>query len=198
MINRVTKVNKTAPVVLILGLVALIFAACNSGLSSNTPATSTPAVVKTTTKPASMGTPNIRISPTRGKAGTVVTVVGGGFPPGSEVDVRLAPLNSGATDTVYGKDQAGQHGNIQVTFTMPQKWPNGEQITLPRILVVATTPDFVEKATGPFLYEDFGTPPVTPTRNSGDLFNEGERAPLPLQFLTDPAREGDMSTRPAD
>jgi hypothetical protein len=102
--------------------------------------------------------PSIRINPTRGRAGTEVTIVGAGFPPGGEVQVRIGGLNSGTNPHVYATTQAGQHGNIQASFTMPERWPSGEAIVLPELLILVSTPDYGIKATAEFNYR----PPNTP------------------------------------
>lgn len=107
--------------------------------------------------------PTIRISPPRGRAGTELTVVGAGFPPGSQVQIRLGGLTSGATEQVYATTEAGQHGNIQVSFIMPNTWPSGEKIVLPELLVLASTPDFLNKATANFAYAAYNVPTATPT-----------------------------------
>jgi hypothetical protein len=107
--------------------------------------------------------PNIRISPARGRPGTEITVVGGGFKGASEVQIRLGGLNSGATSQVYATTRAGEHGNIQVSFIMPDRWPNGEPIVLPQVVVLASSPDFVDKATAQFTLDIAAIVPVTPT-----------------------------------
>jgi hypothetical protein len=104
--------------------------------------------------------PNIRISPSRGRSGTEVTVVGGGFPAGSQVQIRLGGQNSGTGSEVYAETEAGQHGNIQASFIMPDKWPNGEAITLDKVVIVASTPDFVNKATAQYSLDTGPTPTV--------------------------------------
>jgi hypothetical protein len=110
--------------------------------------------------------PTIRISPLRGRAGTEITVVGGGFPPASTVEIRLGTLNSGANSQVYATTQVGQHGTIQVSFIMPHNWPNGEPIIIPRLVVLASTPDYLVKATAEFSYELVRAPQLTPTPGS--------------------------------
>jgi hypothetical protein len=109
------------------------------------------------------GTPSISIRPSRGKAGTRVSIVGGGFPIGCTVQVRLGTQEKGTTSEVYATAEVAQHGNVQASFIMPDRWPSGEAITFPEILIVVTTPDFLEKAVTPFAYEAFDTPGVTPT-----------------------------------
>jgi hypothetical protein len=106
--------------------------------------------------------PSIRINPTRGKAGTEITIVGAGYPAGGEVQVRLGGLNTGSNPHVYATTQAGQHGNIQVSFVLPERWPNGEAIVLPQIVILASTPDFAIKATAEFTNEELSTPIVGP------------------------------------
>ena len=96
-----------------------------------------------------------------------MTVVGSGFPSGTEVDIRLGGPNSGVTTELYASTRAAQHGNIQVSFKMPDKWPNGEKIVLPQILVLASTPDFAQKATAMFEFETRVPSTITPSSGAG-------------------------------
>jgi hypothetical protein len=102
--------------------------------------------------------PEITLSPDKGKGGTQVMVTGKGFSPGSEVEIRLGGLSNGATEQPYARTIADTRGNISVEFTMPSTWPNSDPIVQPRVLVVASTPDFVEKATAEFAFEGAGQP----------------------------------------
>jgi hypothetical protein len=87
-----------------------------------------------------------------------VTIVGAGYPPDGEVQVRIGGLNSGTNPYVYATTQAGQHGNIQVSFVMPERWPSGEVIVLPELLILVSTPDYAIKATAEFSYLAPSTP----------------------------------------
>ena len=113
---------------------------------------SVPVELRPVTNPA-IKQPSIQLSPDRGRAGTQVTAVGDGFAPGSEVQIRLGEFNAGATQQSYASGHADQHGAVKVGFTMPATWPNGEEIVQSQILVMASTPDFVDKATALFEYE---------------------------------------------
>jgi len=97
--------------------------------------------------------PNIRISPTRGRSGMEITVVGGGFRPNEVVQIRLGSVGAGAQPQIYAITQAGEHGNIQASFIMPFHWPNGDEITLRQLVIVASSPDFIDKATAQFTFE---------------------------------------------
>jgi len=151
---------------LLFGLIAILTGAITlaaAGCGDTPTVTPNPGTHTTTVNCQNVGTPSISILPTHGKAGTQVTVVGGNFPPGCTVQIRLGTQENGTTSEVYATTEAAQHGTIQATFTMPDRWPNGELITFPEVLIVAATPDFVEKAVTPFKYEAFVTPPATPT-----------------------------------
>jgi len=131
---------------------------------------SVPVTIRASEQPETPGTrtvpvakPNIRINPTRGRPGTEITVVGGNFPPNTEVQIRLSSLNLGAAPEIYATTEAGQHGNIQASFVMPDRWPSGELIDIPEVLVLASTPDFVVKATAQFALESPATPSVLAT-----------------------------------
>ena len=118
---------------------------------------SVPVLIKahgqTTPTRTSGNRPNIRISPIRGRSGMEITVVGSGFRAGGTVQIRLGTVNAGAAPDVYATTQAGEHGNIQASFIMPFEWPNGEPINLHQIVVIASSPDFIDKATAQFTFE---------------------------------------------
>lgn len=82
-----------------------------------------------------------------------------GFPPNSEVEIKLGGLNTSATDRSYTTLQADPHGEVIGAFTMPDRWPNGHKIMSPHLMVVATTRDFMDKASAVFnYYTDTATP----------------------------------------
>jgi immunoglobulin-like protein involved in spore germination len=117
---------------------------------------STPVTIKAhgQTTPITTGNrPNIRISPTRGRSGMGVTVVGSGFRAGGTVQIRLGTVDQGAAPTVYATTQAGEHGNIQASFIMPFEWPSGEPINVRQITIIASSPDFIDKAAAQFTFE---------------------------------------------
>lgn len=97
--------------------------------------------------------PSIQLGPNHGTLGTKVVVVGERFPAGSSVEIRLGGLDSEATRSAYALATASQSGAIEATFNMPNYWPNGDPIVQSQLLVVASTPDFVIKATAVFTNE---------------------------------------------
>jgi len=165
-----------ATVGLLLILITVLAVACSTVSSDRTPTPSIttgihPAATPGNTQQTTVYSyhPNITIGPRRGKAGTEVTVVGGGFPAGIDVQIRLTGEDTGAPDDYIAQTEAGQHGNIQASFTMPANWPSGEPITIPRVTILASTTDFAEKATTVFVYETNVTPEVTPAAKSTPL-----------------------------
>ncbi|HYP39398.1 MAG TPA: Gmad2 immunoglobulin-like domain-containing protein [Chloroflexia bacterium] len=96
--------------------------------------------------------PSIRLAPGNGKAGTGVVVSGEGFPAGGNVEIRLGGLQTGATQQVYTATRADNIGAIKASFTMPERWPNGDTIVQPQVVVLASTPDLVTKASAIFEY----------------------------------------------
>ena len=121
------------------------------------------AVVPLRLAPASMKVisgPAIRLSPDTGKAGTPVVVQGEGFPPGRTVEIRLSGISTEATEHDYASGTTGPAGEFHLAFTMPAFWPNGDPIVSSEVLVVASTPDFVSKATAVFEYGSDASPGV--------------------------------------
>lgn len=102
---------------------------------------------------------NLSLSPDHGGAGRRVTVMGSGFPPNSQVEIRLGGLNTGATEVSYATLQGDESGAINGAFTMPERWPNGDRIAISQVMVIATTRDFMNKASAVFNYEADGTAP---------------------------------------
>jgi hypothetical protein len=96
--------------------------------------------------------PVINLSPDNGKAGTPVVVLGEGFPSERTVEIRLSGISTEATEHAYVSGTTGKNGDFKLAFTMPAYWPNGDPILAPQVLVVASTPDFVSKATAIFGY----------------------------------------------
>jgi hypothetical protein len=76
------------------------------------------------------------------------------------VQIRLGGTNTAATERSYASVKAGQDGAIRVRFMMPAWWPDGEAITTPEVVVVASTADFVYKGSAVFTY-DGNSPPKT-------------------------------------
>lgn len=103
--------------------------------------------------------PSIRLAPDSGKAGTEVVVSGEGFPAGGDVEIRLGGLQTSATQQVYATTQADNMGAIKASFTIPERWPNGDTIVQPQVVVLASTPDLVTKASAIFEYGSEGAPP---------------------------------------
>jgi hypothetical protein len=135
------------------------------------------AVVPVTLAPANakmISGPTIHLSPDNGKAGTPVVVAGEGFPPDSRVEIRLSGVSTEATEHAYVSGVTRAGGEFQLSFTMPAFWPNGDPILAPQVLVVASTPDFVSKATAIFHYSaaiapDSGTPLPGEQTSVGDV-----------------------------
>jgi hypothetical protein len=119
------------------------------------------AVVPVKLAPASVSAvsgPVIHLSPETGRAGTPVVVIGEGFPPGATVEVRLSGVSTEATEQAYISGVTGPGGDFKLSFIMPAFWPNGDPIVAPQVLVVASTPDFVSKATAVFGYSSTAAP----------------------------------------
>lgn len=107
----------------------------------------------------------IRLNPERGGAGKQVRIMGDHFPPGTEVQIRLSGLNSGASDHVYATFQSDAEGVFNGIFVMPENWDGGEKILLPQVVILATTPDFLYKATAIFNYEQGTVVPMSNDTN---------------------------------
>jgi hypothetical protein len=100
--------------------------------------------------------PSAEIDPRQGGPGTNVTVQGGGFPAGAQVNIHLAGLiqteRLSATPATYASTVADNNGNYRVSFTMPANWPDGSAIQSGKLAVVAATDDFGVEASATFDY----------------------------------------------
>jgi hypothetical protein len=116
---------------------------------TNTP--TPPVVAPTATPQTSLG-----LAPSNGTAGTVVNVVGGGFPAGQTVAIYLAAFDGegegSGRNQQYGAGIVDANGNFVISFAMPRTWPNGESIESGRVVVLAATNDFSTQATALFNY----------------------------------------------
>ena len=108
------------------------------------------------TSPPPVTEPSAEIDPRQGGPGTDVTVRGGGFPAGAQVNIHLAGLiqaeRLSANPATYASTVADADGNYQVGFTMPTNWPDGNAIQSGKLAVVAATDDFGVEASATFDY----------------------------------------------
>lgn len=135
-------------------------------------ATATTVAPTATASATATPVPVATLNPTAGEAGTQVTITGSGFPANTTVNVHLGALASAAaaaaTPTVYGTTTTNANGAYQVTFTMPDQWPDGSPLTDGRIIVIVATADFQAQASASFTYQtaaatSTATPTVTPS-----------------------------------
>ncbi|MDQ5823912.1 MAG: Gmad2 immunoglobulin-like domain-containing protein [Chloroflexota bacterium] len=120
---------------------------------TSVPVTLVPESAEQTTVTVTTNEAEIHLSPDRGGAGKQVLIVGDNFPADTDVQIHLGGLNTAATEHVYATLQSNGSGSIRGTFIMPEYWPNGEKILVSQVTVLATTPDFLYKATAEFNYE---------------------------------------------
>lgn len=103
------------------------------------------------------GEPQISLVPDSGGPGTRVTVNGGGFPINTNVNIYLAGLVRASSveaesSQSYASVRSNSQGSFAVTFTMPDKWPDGSQVETGKIMVVAATSGFGVQASAGFDY----------------------------------------------
>lgn len=138
------------------------------------PSTATATTIAPTATPTATATsvPVATLNPTTGEAGSQVTITGSGFPANTTVNVHLGALASaaaaGATPTVYATTTTDANGAYQVTFAIPDQWPDGSPLTDGRIIVLVATADFSAQASAGFTYHtaaatNTATPTVPPT-----------------------------------
>ncbi|MEZ4557503.1 MAG: hypothetical protein R2854_13815 [Caldilineaceae bacterium] len=105
----------------------------------------------------------VRISPTSGGPGTVVTVNGEGYPPNATVEIFLGTPDQsiGAGDPFsFGRASTDRNGKFSTAITIPATWPNGQANTSPQLVVLAKAQGQDIQAAALF---DFAVPPMSPT-----------------------------------
>ncbi|MEZ4717462.1 MAG: PA14 domain-containing protein [Caldilineaceae bacterium] len=105
----------------------------------------------------------VRISPTSGGPGTVVTVNGEGYPPNATVEIFLGTPDQsiGAGDPFsFGRASTDRNGKFSTAITIPATWPNGQANTSPQLVVLAKVQGQDIQAAALF---DFAVPPMSPT-----------------------------------
>jgi hypothetical protein len=126
-----------------------------------TPTGSAPTATPTSTPvggPTPDINPSLSLAPGSGGEGTVVSAVASGFPPNTAVTLYLAAFDGegegGGENQRYSAGVTDSNGNVTLTFTVPDEWPNGEEIETGRIVVLVATNDFAEQATAIFDYRN--------------------------------------------
>ena len=106
------------------------------------------------------GTPSAfaDVSPASGSGGTQVTVSGGNFPANTRINVYMGGLASSrasatSAEQVYATTVTDRTGAFSVGFTMPDTWPDGQEIQEGRIAILVATTDFAVEASAIFTYE---------------------------------------------
>ncbi len=118
--------------------------------------------------------PVIVLNPQMGGVNTEVVVNGEHFPAGMAVMLRLGPPEVGATPFSYASGTADSNGRFNLTFAVPESWPDGRPITEANLTVIVLNEDGSIKATAPFALQPGME--VEPTLNAVD----GVTTPDPL------------------
>jgi hypothetical protein len=106
------------------------------------PAEATPAeTAAATAAPTATPQPVIAIEPPQGPVNTIVRVQGVGFPPGARVTIRLGVPEVRAGQAGYAEGSSDAAGAIDLTFTLPETWPDGQPVVEPILDVIAATAD---------------------------------------------------------
>lgn len=106
--------------------------------------------------------PIILLEPQMGEVNTEVVVNGEHFPAGTAVMLRLGPPDVGATPFSYATGVADAEGGFNLTFTIPESWPDGTIITESSLTVIVLNEDGSVKATAPFALEPGMVTELTP------------------------------------
>jgi hypothetical protein len=104
------------------------------------------------------GNPYAQVSPSSGGAGTRVTVSGGGFPANRRVRAYLAGLATASALSAddeprsYASTTTDDQGNYSLSFTMPEEWPDDDDIETGKLIILIATDDFGVTASADFDY----------------------------------------------
>ncbi len=128
---------------LLLIVMALSVVACTAVTPSSPSPTAEPATVP-------QRLPQIVVAPDRGRPGAPVQVRGHGFLPSSAVDVRVAYSGKGPYRESFGRAITDKNGEVMLTFTVPEQWPDGELVSPGRIMIVLMPETGVSSEAVPF------------------------------------------------
>lgn len=133
--------------------------------------TSTPLPIPTptpTNRPTPAQNPFVDVEPLAGSGGTKVTLHGGGFPAGANVNIFLGTFDAqigggdGSNNVRYAAVTSDANGYFTVAFNMPSRWPDGSEVAPGLLLILAETNNFAQQASAVF---DYQQPEPTPTVN---------------------------------
>jgi uncharacterized protein YgiM (DUF1202 family) len=124
--------------------------------------------IPTATATSQTFTPVIAIAPATGPAGTVITVLGTGYPPSVNVSIRLAITSTDFITAPYGTVLTSASGTFSGSFTMPSQWPDGSTITQTNLAVVARVDNTTYVDSENFTYQpSVSIPTITVNPNAG-------------------------------
>jgi uncharacterized protein YgiM (DUF1202 family) len=107
-------------------------------------------------QPTKAPKPYAQVEPNKGGAQTQVAVSGGGFPANTAVNVHLAGVAgvaaAAANPQSYATTTTDGNGNFNVSFALPDKWPDGKPITSGKLVVLVATADLGTVASATFDY----------------------------------------------
>jgi hypothetical protein len=90
--------------------------------------------------------PSISINPQSGGSNTEIVVTGFNYPPETTISIRLGPPDVGATPHTYGSAVVEEDGRFNITFIIPNQWPDGRPILDEELMVIALNEDGSLKA----------------------------------------------------
>ncbi len=122
-------------------------------------------------RPTTSPNPFAEVEPSSGGPGTAVTVVGGGFPANTIINVHLAGVvRTAQTDDPfrYASGRTDANGNYRIGFTMPSAWPDGDPIEQGDLVVLVATDGFTVSASDSFSFRPTpANPQIRLQPNSG-------------------------------
>ena len=108
--------------------------------------------------------PSVRISPSSGGAGTVVTVSGEGYPASTSVTIYLGTFDESVgsgNPFLYGTTKTDTTGKFSTAITMPAVWPNGVAVASGELVIWARTDDSSVQQSAVFNYSGGSAPAPT-------------------------------------
>jgi len=85
---------------------------------------------------------HLTLHPATAGPGDLITIEGERFPPNTPVSIYLAPASLGVPREKYQSVNSEQDGSFEVSFYLPDTWPNDEPILEQDLAVAAITDDF--------------------------------------------------------
>ena len=96
--------------------------------------------------------PQITVNPPGGNAGTTILIDATGYPPSTDLVVRLGLPGAGAFPQTYAGGTTDVNGSASLSLSIPDSWPDGKPISEKQIVILVTSADGAARSLAEFTY----------------------------------------------